>query len=290
MQNLPITYHVFLRRLAAIYGTPEARAMLRIVMERRFCLAWEEVLCKDFSKFSSIESDALEHILCRLERGEPLQYVLGEAEFCGLYLRVNPHVLIPRPETEDLVDAVEEEVKWAKSGENDHKAVLDIGTGSGSIALVLSLRHPSWQVVGWDNSLEALSVAAENAKKYGVKNVLFERKDALRLPPEVKEKWDVIVSNPPYVCLEERADMERNVLDYEPAEALFVPDDDPLLFYKAITEYAKKALTPQGQLFLEINPRFSHELKALLSAHGFTSITLKKDRFERERIIFATKE
>ncbi len=283
--QLPISYHSFLRRLAPIYGDGEARAILRMMFEHRG-LAWTEVLCADFSKLSEMEQEDIESMVARLERQEPIQYVLGEVSFCGRHFAVDGRVLIPRPETEDLVEVVEREF----AGFDGTPAVLDIGTGSGCIALTLALRHPSWHVVAWDNSKAALQVARRNALWHDVANICFDEVDILDHSSELSEEWALIVSNPPYVCEGERAAMDDNVLCYEPSDALFVPDDEPLLFYEAIVRYASMALRPKGQIFFEVNTRFASDVKDLLSAQNFAPVTIEKDRFGHDRIVFATKQ
>jgi release factor glutamine methyltransferase len=161
--------------------------------------------------------------------------------------------------------------------------ILDIGTGSGCIACTLAAELPEAQVTAWDISEAALSVARENAKRTNV-HVSFEQVDALNIPL-TPDKWDIIISNPPYICEQERATMERHVLDYEPSLALFVPDDDPLLFYRAIADYARQSLTAGGSLFFEINPLYAEQLKSLLSAMSYHHIEVRDDQYGKPRMI-----
>ena len=193
--------------------------------------------------FSEEERLRLTNILQRLQEGEPLQYILGTAYFCGLPFHVTPATLIPRPETEELVD-------WAGTTSGN---VLDAGTGSGCIAVAIAHRNPQAQVTAWDLSAEALEVAAQNAAANGVQ-VRFERHDMLTELPDA-QSLDLIVSNPPYVCEREKAEMEEHVLRHEPATALFVPDNDPLRFYKALARIGSHALRPGGAILMGNQPR-----------------------------------
>ncbi len=275
-----MTYNEALSRLTPIYGANEGRAILRLLLETRFHLSWTEVLSGALEEFNDAETKDLENLLRRLEWEEPVQYILGEADFCGRNFIVAPGVLIPRLETEELVIRVSQECRGVKK-------VLDIGTGSGCIALTLALGHPLWHVTALDISDDALRVARKNAERYSVGNVDFCKADILGRDSLPAGPWDVIVSNPPYICEEERQMMSKNVLFYEPREALFVPDSDPLLFYLAIADYAKETLTPGGQLFFEINQRFGAETKALLTEQGFADVRVIKDQFANDRIVIA---
>lgn len=273
-----MTFRDFWQPLSRLYGDDEARAIARLVMERRFDLSMTDIACGAVER---IDEEELKAVVSRLLTGEPVQYVLGEAEFCGRLFRVEPGVLIPRPETEWLCwKAVEMMVAM----ESQHKGqcgscnILDIGTGSACIACTVALEaeldrrdslhaksveSDSLHVTAWDISERAIAVARSNALALGAK-VKVEKQDALTPPSDV-HRWDIIVSNPPYVCEKEKKAMHKNVLDHEPAEALFVPDDDPLLFYRVIGSYAVRALKPGGALLLEINPLYASELQDLLS-------------------------
>lgn len=206
----------------------------------------------------------------KVEQGMPVQYAVGKALFMGNYFEVNEATLIPRPETAGLVDLVTDTM-----GSRPDLRVLDVGTGSGCIAIELAKALPFSRVTGWDISDKAIAAASKNASNLKVK-VAFERHDILSqsLP---STPWDVIVSNPPYIRESEKASMDRNVLDYEPVTALFVPDSDPLMFYKAITHYAAANLVPGGWLFFEINRDFSVEMVNLLENSGFTDVECEKD-------------
>ena len=266
-----MSYEELWKPLTKLYDAREAKAIARFVLEERFGLTMADVLCGKTG-----DNAVLRHIQQRLLQGEPVQYVLGVAEFGGRQFRVAPGVLIPRPETLELCQWVEEERGIT---------ILDIGTGSGCIACTLAAELPEAQVTAWDISEAALSVARENAKRTNV-HVSFEQVDALNIPL-TPDKWDIIVSNPPYVCEKERAAMERHVLDYEPSLALFVPDDDPLLFYRAIADYARQSLTAGGSLFFEINPLYVEQLKSLLSAMSYHHIEVRDDQYGKPRMIKA---
>ncbi len=270
-------YRDILLRLAQHYDSGEARAILRLVMESRFNMSWTDVLCGGMDSLPVEKQQELERIVCRLEKSEPVQYVLGEAEFCGRIFRVASGVLVPRPETEELVEEA--------SRTEGVKSMLDIGTGSGCIALSLALEHPDWQVAAWDVSPDALRIARDNARKLGVENIVFEQMDILNLTDEKDRKWDLIVSNPPYICQNERADMEKHVLLHEPETALFVPDDDPLLFYRAIADYGRQSIADGGRLLFEINRRFGCETADLLRARGYNNVYIKADQFGNDRIV-----
>ncbi len=220
----------------------------------------------------------LKHALGRLANGEPLQYVLGYAPFCGLRFNVNRNVLIPRPETAELVDWVAQDCLGGES-------ILDIGTGSGCIAVTLSHLMPDCSVQAWDISEDALDVARKNNSINGT-SVSFARKDVLSCEP-CNSMFNVIVSNPPYVMDSERSCMEPTVLDYEPHLALFVPDADPLLFYKAIAMLGIKALKPGGSLYFEINPMESRAMREMLEDKGYHDVVLRTDIFGKERMIKA---
>lgn len=267
--------------LAAVYDEKEAQALVRHVLDIRFGLSATDVYCGKVTQLSADDRMALDKIMKRLLKAEPVQYVLGKAFFAGREFHVGPEVLIPRPETEELC-------QWVEQMAPPRPAVLDIGTGSGCIAVTLAKELPGADVTAWDISGAALDVARHNAESLGA-TVRFDRHDALD-PPHDDGRWTVVVSNPPYICRSEQAAMERNVLDYEPHTALFVPDDDPLLFYRAIANYAIKALVPGGLLFFEINPMFAEDLAAMLSDAGYGDVEVKDDFCQRQRFIKARRQ
>ena len=262
----PTNYRELCRRLAERYGLDEARAIVRMVLDERFGLSMADVLCGKVTELSADDRTELEKMMVRLENGEPVQYFLGTTTFCGRRFFVNPSVLIPRPETEELCRWMVESggggsplptsTHWGrgKRGRRNEECgvrILDIGTGSGCIAITLAAEMPDAQVTAWDISEEALAVARKNADFIGV-NVHFERQNILNFPSSIfhfpspnksplssgrgvgGEALSCIVSNPPYVCQTEKMSMKPHVLEHEPHLALFVPDDDPLLFYRTI--------------------------------------------------------
>lgn len=221
------------------------------------------------------ENPDLSAAVRELTTGRPLQYVLGETEFYGRSLKVNESVLIPRPETEELV-------RWiAQEHRNASPRIIDIGTGSGAIAIALAAELPAAEVSALDISPEALETARENAERNEVR-VSFLQCDILREKPA--GKFDVIVSNPPYVRESEKTEMRRNVLDHEPGRALFVPDSDPLLFYREIAAWGREALNDGGTLYFEINEAFGPETGELLSALGYGHVEVRKDLFGKDRM------
>jgi release factor glutamine methyltransferase len=234
------------------------------------------------TQLSANNQTELKGITDRLLDQEPIQYVLGQADFCGRTFMVNEHVLIPRPETEELC-------RWINSQDACPRVrLLDIGTGSGCIAITLAAMYPKAEVTAWDISPEALEVARENAKRTHV-HVSFEQVDALNLPHSsfLTSHFSLIVSNPPYICNKERACMEANVLEHEPHTALFVPDDDPLLFYRAIAQYGQTALEPRGWLYFEINPLYAQPLYDMLRMMSYHDIELNLDQYGKQRMIRA---
>lgn len=228
--------------------------------------------------------DALQPLVERLLACEPIQYVTGKADFCGMTLAVKPGVLIPRPETEELVDSV---VRLL-NGHGDRVRLLDIGTGSGCIALALKQRLCMAEVTGLDVSDEALDVARDNARRLQL-DVTFRHEDILSaIPPSAA--YDAIVSNPPYICTREKAEMDANVLDYEPQIALFVPDDNPLLFYNIIIRYAQCALKDGGLLAFEINRIYGADVAEQMKSCGFAGVTVHKDMFDNDRMVTGWKQ
>ena len=369
-----MTYNQLWKRLTAIYNEREAQAIVRTVLDALFGMSLTDICLGKVTQLSADDTTRLEKIMQRLEKSEPVQYVLGAEWFAGRLFDVAPGVLIPRPETEDLVkwtcdeakekednskeergkeekevskkgeapqkeeqllssplkeeeeglrkgkDAsqkeeqplsspLKEEEEGLRKGEDasqkeeqplssllksnkevsekgeevPHPSILDIGTGSGCIAITVALALPQARVTAWDISTDALAIAAGNAHRLGA-SVRFEHQDALNAPDD-EERWDVIVSNPPYICDKERADMSDNVLCYEPELALFVPDSDPLLFYRAIARYASKALKPGGRLLFETNTAYAHEVAQAMANEVFTAIEVRNDCFGKPRMV-----
>ena len=286
-----MNYDDISRRLARIYEPREAKAIARMVLEERFQLTMADILCGKVTQLSADDHEELEKIVHRLENSEPVQYVLGQATFRGRPFSVAPGVLIPRPETAELCQWI---VEAARSGHRTHNAsesapslsILDIGTGSGCIAVSLALDIEGSSVTAIDVSAEALAVARSNAHALGAR-VQFQQLDILAAYPD--QHYDIVVSNPPYVCRREAETMEANVLRYEPHLALFVPDDDPLLFYRAIATHSDSLLAPRGQLFFEINPLCHALVCELLRDEGFTDIQSRQDQFGRWRFVCGRK-
>lgn len=346
-----MTYNQLWKRLTAIYNEREAQAIVRTVLDALFGMSLTDICLGKVTQLSADDTTRLEKIMQRLEKSEPVQYVLGAGWFAGRLFDVAPGVLIPRPETEDLVkwacdeakekekednskeergkeekevskkgeapqkeeqllsSPLKEEKEGLRKGEDasqkeeqplssllknnkevskkgeeaPHPSILDIGTGSGCIAITVALALPQARVTAWDISTDALAIAAGNAHRLGA-SVRFEHQDALSAPDD-EERWDVIVSNPPYICDRERADMSDNVLSYEPELALFVPDSDPLLFYRAIARYASKALKPGGRLLFETNTAYAHEVAQAMADEGFTAIEVRNDCFGKPRMV-----
>ena len=290
----------------------EAKAVALMLLEKVAGLPTAKALIADGNDLLCRRQTLLE-LAARVAQGEPVQYVLGEADFCGLTLKVKPGVLIPRPETEELVAWVVENVKANSnllpltSNLSPFK-LLDIGTGSGCIAVALAKKLKEAEVEAWDVSDDALEIARENAKRNGVQ-VKTSKVDVLDINANSNYQlstvnfqlstltshlspltsYNIIVSNPPYICEEEKAEMERNVLEHEPRLALFVPDDDPLLFYRRIAELGLSLLKEKGLLFFEINRRFGEEVVKMLQGKGYREVELRQDMFGNDRMVKAIK-
>lgn len=222
------------------------------------------------------------HIIHLLKSNHPIQYILGETEFAGLRFSLNESTLIPRPETAELIH-------WVKTCCSTPQKIIDIGTGSGCIAITLAHQLPHCQISGIDISTQAVETAKQNADRNSVQLNWMVR-DILQFEQYEWESFDVIVSNPPYVRESEKATMEAKVLQFEPATALFVPDEDPLLFYRRICEFGQQQLTPQGKLFFEINEALGKEMLTLMQQQGYTHLELRKDFYGKERMIKGIKE
>ena len=325
------TYQQLWQSLTPLYDAGEAQAIVRTVLDVKYGMTLTDIICGKVNELSADEERKLEEIIIRLQKGEPVQYVLGEADFAGRPFHVEPGVLIPRPETAELCQWIEKDMieKSIVSSEDspedssgnspqatdDAKLILDICTGSGCIAITLGLNIPNSEVTGWDISEDALRIAQGNVEMMKAGNVRIEHQDALALPKAAEtdnekmkgnydkevvkpkgeaktpstQKWDLIVSNPPYICEKEKADMEKNVLEHEPSLALFVPDEDPLKFYRAIAEYASSALKSGGALYFEINPIYEKETREMLLKLDFKDIETKEDAFGKKRMMRAMK-
>ena len=279
-------YEDIWKPLVSRYGDKEAKAITRYLLEVGYGLSMTDILC---GATEQLPPDEMGENLRRLIKGEPVQYVVGKAEFGGRTFKVTPDVLIPRPETYELCQWVVEEKREERREERDF-SVLDIGTGSGCIAITLALDIPDAQVEAWDISEGALSIARQNVEDLHA-HVDFKQVNVLSsLPKQGGPEWVFIISNPPYICKKEAASMEQHVLDHEPHQALFVPDEDPLVFYKAIGQYAYHALANHGCLFFEINPLYATEITKMLDKMGFFEIETRKDQFGKVRFVRARKE
>lgn len=281
-----MTYQEIIHRLQKIYDNGEAKAIARILLEERFGLSMTDIICGKTEELSAEEQQELENIVERLERSEPLQYILGYADFLSYRFHVASGVLIPRPETEELVQRV---VDAASRLSCPH--ILDIGTGSGCIAIASALelmkRGVSPHVEAWDISPDALSIARQNNLSLHADICLYEV-DVLGNDLKT-DRQDIIVSNPPYICESEKKDMESNVTYHEPHQALFVPDNDPLLFYRRIAEYAAEVLNSGGWLMFEINRAYGREVSDMLRSMNFSDVSLAEDQFANPRIVTARK-
>lgn len=268
------------RRLAGIYPPHEIQSLTRLILEDGLGIPMLDFYSGKVKELSEDKELILRKILDRMIANEPVQYILGKTEFEGRPFHTAPGVLIPRPETEELVD-------WIASAEHP-RHILDIGTGSGCIAISLAGFFPDTRVEAWDISREALQIAAGN-NRLNKTNVLFVERDVLTYHPGKNETdlFDIIVSNPPYVTEKEKATMEKNVLDWEPATALFVPDNDPLRFYRCIARLGRTLLSPGGKLYFEINWMFAGEMKDMLEEEGYTGIEVRTDLFGRKRMMRA---
>lgn len=276
-----MTYRELWQALIPAYDEREAKSIARMVFEQRFGLSLTDICMGKDKQLSEKTHSETEKIAERLLQNEPVQYVLGCETFCGRTFKVRPGVLIPRPETAGLIELM----AALRDPKRSSADILDIGTGSGCIAVTAALDIPEADVTAWDIADEALATAAENAKELGAQ-VRIVRQDAL-CPPEDNGLWDFVVSNPPYICDRERAEMSRNVLDHEPATALFVPDDDPLKFYRAIARYSRLALRPDGWLLFEINPLYADDMQTMLTDEHFDRISISDDMFGRKRFAMA---
>lgn len=274
-----MTYRDICQFLCCRYEEGEARAVARYLLEVGYGLSMSDILC---GAVEQLPQEELKENVQRLADGEPVQYIVGTAEFCGRRFHVAPGVLIPRPETAELC-------QWIIGETRGGLPILDIGTGSGCIAITLALDIPNAEVEAWDISLEALTIAHKNANTLNA-NVTFKEKDIIKCsiaPVLAEQKVSVIVSNPPYIVPSESSAMSDSVLNHEPNIALFTPEDDPLKFYRATSDYAKTALLPQGKLYFEINPLFAQQLEAFLKEQGFGDITFKNDQYGKQRFVKA---
>lgn len=268
-------YKETVQHLAEIVGETEARSIANILFEDLLNIPRTLRLTNPETELSETQHQLYENALVRLRNHEPIQHVIGHVFFYGLKLHVNKHTLIPRPETEELVDLIVREHKGEK------RKILDIGTGSGCIPIALAKNLPDSEIHSWDISEEALNLARQNAELNQI-TVTFRKVDILKF--KAHELFDMIVSNPPYIPEIEQSQMAKNVTQYEPKNALFVPDQDPLLFYRKIGKYGLSALSKGGLLYLEIHERFGREITLLLEKLGYGEVSIKTDMQGKDRI------
>ena len=274
----PIVYEIR-DALRGHYPDSEALSRAKMLLTEAFGFSTLELYGGKDKEISGNRLRDLHEMLSRLKKNEPIQYIIGTESFCGLTFEVNPNVLIPRPETQELVRWIEADWKSVPC------RILDIGTGSGCISISLAKFLGGAKVDSWDISEGALQVARRNCMKNGVE-VLLRQQDVLNAVPE-GELYQVIVSNPPYICEKEKVDMDANVLDWEPETALFVPDADPLLFYRKIAELGISMLCEGGALYFEINRAYGEETLRMLEGLGYRQLELRKDDFGNDRMIKA---
>lgn len=271
------------RQLSEAYPLSEAKAMTRLIFERLKGFTPADLVLKGAQEAGDFIESKTADIVKRLLDNEPIQYIFGIADFYGMEFKVTPDVLIPRPETAELVDIIVKD--WR---DRTDLRVADLCTGSGCIACALARNLPFSEVTAIDISSPALKIAQENANNLKVR-INFINEDVLSMQP-TPNTFDIIVSNPPYITEKEKAAMEPNVLEHEPYIALFVPDSDPLKFYRPISGFATHSLAPKGRLYFEINPDYAQQICDMLKAHGFTGIEVIRDTSAKQRFIKATYE
>ncbi|MDR0231892.1 MAG: peptide chain release factor N(5)-glutamine methyltransferase [Dysgonamonadaceae bacterium] len=279
---MQLTIDYIKKELKPFYPDAEIKSFIRLILEQVCQIKPYEIsVCKD-KKISANERQEIERIVVSLKEYKPIQYILGETEFFGLTFSVNPSVLIPRPETEELVELI------LKNHQGKNLKILDIGTGSGCIAISLTKNIPSATVYAIDISEDALSTAKENAIRNQVEVQFYQQDILTTLSDNISgKKFDIIVSNPPYITQIEKSTMHDNVLKYEPHTALFVPQDNPLLFYEKIADLGHSLLNKSGMLYFEINALYGKEICQMLETKGYSDIKLYQDISRKDRMISA---
>jgi len=285
----------FIHSIFDLYPSEEIQSFFNLLADKYLNLARIEIALHPDKVVSEENKKIFEDAIQRLQQFEPIQYIIGETEFYGLHFLVNKNVLIPRPETEELVGWIIESREERRENKNEEFRVLDIGTGSGCIAISLAHNLPKKKVSAIDISEAAINIAKQNAVINKV-SVNFQLMDILKFNKEpwnlvFKDlKFDTISSNPPYVREQEKSQIEPNVIKHEPALALFVEDNDPLLFYRKIAQFSQKYLKPDGTLFFEINEYLSKDLYQMLKKEGFVDIDIRKDIFGKDRMVKCRKD
>lgn len=281
-------YNKLNQSLSDLYPKSEIRIFGNLILKKITDLSLARILADKDMVLSPEQSEEADQIIERLTNYEPIHYVLGETEFFNLKFKVNPDVLIPRPETEELVEWVSDDLKFVESSSDSAEQnvkILDIGTGCGCIPVALKKHHPKTQISAMDVSAEALVVAKENGA-LNQTDVGFFQDDILN--PKVDErKWNIIVSNPPYIPLDEKVDIDKQVKSYEPHVALFSPTEEPLLFYHSIAKYALQHLEPDGKIYLETHKNLSRDVAMLLGEYGFKDVIIRTDMSGNERMVRA---
>ncbi|TNE53021.1 MAG: peptide chain release factor N(5)-glutamine methyltransferase [Bacteroidetes bacterium] len=276
-------FPAFQKELGESFNEREIRLMIRLALEKRLGLERGQLLFLNECRLSESDINFFENLLGRLQKGEPYQYILGEAHFYGLTLSSDQRALIPRPETEELVAWILEEQKEGKH------TLIDWGTGSGCIALAIKAERPEWKVYAADLSEESLELAAHNGSKLDL-DIQVLKADILNPDQtEVASSCDIWVSNPPYIPLKDREHMNSNVLDYEPSMALFVPDEDPLKYYRNLAEGAVKMLPDTGKIYLEVHEEYGAEVEQLFLSLKFREVSLRQDLQGKNRMLRAVK-
>ncbi|MBR4156710.1 MAG: peptide chain release factor N(5)-glutamine methyltransferase [Bacteroidales bacterium] len=271
----------YCEQLCSVYGNDESSAMILMLLEHYFNITRVKMALEPDLRLSESEMLTFHFAVKDLLKNKPIQYIIGETEFCDLKFKVNENVLIPRPETSELVMNID---KRQKTQDKRQLSIIDIGTGSGCIAISLAKNIPDSKVHALDISEKALEVAKENALNNNV-DITFIHDDILSLRNKIDTKFDIIVSNPPYVRELEKAEMRDNVLNWEPHNALFVSDNDPLIFYRKILKFAKNNLNEEGEVWFEINEYLGKEMTDLCKEMGFSQVEIIKDFRGRERVV-----
>jgi len=279
VKNIRQQFHA---QLKEIFPSTEIDTFFNLLIEHFAGLSRLDLAMNPKLQLEKVQQQNLEKALERLKNQEPIQYIIGETEFYGLKFKVDKNVLIPRPETEELVDWIIKDTPTTSD-----LSVLDIGTGSGCIAVSLAANMAEAKVTAWDVSSGALQIARQNATLNKV-NVDFQEQDILKTHNPANIKYDIIVSNPPYVRDLEKEWMQPNVLEFEPELALFVKNEDALLFYRKILEFAQNHLSPKGQIYFEINEYLKPELETLLEKYDFEAVEFRQDIFDKTRMLRIT--